>query len=340
MVSFATHRVRLREQMHVALDPVIGGYESCALLDFLSVFNPGDALLELGAKAYLMEAGIGVAYEADWLTFDAHTLRRALPPGGLIVFHGGGNINALNWKGLNIEFRLEVLRAFRDYRIVQLPQSVFIDDPALLLRVRDAFVSHPDAHFFARDRRSQEFCEHSMSLGTTLCPDMAFALGGFDSSVAACGRTAVFRHDNEVKLSLDRDPLFARYRRVYWLRKWAPTSVVFYALHVLALAARAVRVRPAFLFVAAVVRAYAQWLAAHQRRFIARALDGSDVVVTDRLHACISCMLMDVPFVALDNSYGKIHTFLKTWTPDLLERHAAGSASEAATKADALIGES
>ncbi len=337
MVSFAPQRARLRTRLDEALRPAFAGHRSCALLDFLSVFNPGDALLELGAREFLCGAGIDVVYEADWLTFDAAELRRRLPPGGLIAFHGGGNINSLNWKDLNIGFRLEVLESFHDYPIVQLPQSVFFDDPALEEKTKRAFSSHPSFRMFARDARSKEFCEKRLSTPAELCPDMAFMIDLDASPARDRGRTIVFRHDNEMSgASAARDPAFGGYRHIYWLRKWDPFCLLFIALHPPAIVFKKLGLRGVFHAWNRLVTAYARWLARHQRRFIERSLRGSRVVVTDRLHASLSCVLLDVPFVALDNSYGKIRTFFETWMPELLERHTAETAAEAAALAAKL----
>jgi pyruvyl transferase EpsO len=38
------------------------------------------------------------------------------------------------------------------------------------------------------------------------------------------------------------------------------------------------------------------------------------VVVTDRLHGHILALLLGIPHVVLDNSYGKLHHFIRTWT--------------------------
>ena len=35
--------------------------------------------------------------------------------------------------------------------------------------------------------------------------------------------------------------------------------------------------------------------------------------VTDRLHAHILCLMMGIPNIPLDNSYGKLSTFVETW---------------------------
>jgi pyruvyl transferase EpsO len=38
------------------------------------------------------------------------------------------------------------------------------------------------------------------------------------------------------------------------------------------------------------------------------------VVITDRLHAHILCLLLGIPSVIIDNSYGKLRNFYDTWT--------------------------
>jgi pyruvyl transferase EpsO len=45
-----------------------------------------------------------------------------------------------------------------------------------------------------------------------------------------------------------------------------------------------------------------------------RLLSQGKVVLTDRLHAHILCLLLNKRHVVLDNDYGKISTFHKAWT--------------------------
>ncbi len=47
-------------------------------------------------------------------------------------------------------------------------------------------------------------------------------------------------------------------------------------------------------------------LAVHQ-------VSGRRLVITDRLHAVILASLLGIPALALDNSTGKVHGFLRTW---------------------------
>ncbi len=45
-----------------------------------------------------------------------------------------------------------------------------------------------------------------------------------------------------------------------------------------------------------------------------RILSSGKVVVTDRLHAHILSVLLNISHSALDNNYGKISSYIKTWT--------------------------
>ena len=58
-----------------------------------------------------------------------------------------------------------------------------------------------------------------------------------------------------------------------------------------------------------------------------RILSAGKVVVTDRLHAHILCLLMNIPHVLLDNSYGKVNNFVDTWTKDSPLVHLSDSIS-------------
>jgi pyruvyl transferase EpsO len=56
----------------------------------------------------------------------------------------------------------------------------------------------------------------------------------------------------------------------------------------------------------------------------------ADVVVTDRLHAHIFAIMLGLPHVVLDNSYGKTRSTFETWT------HASGLGHWADTTDEAL----
>ncbi|NDG99243.1 MAG: hypothetical protein EBY11_15060, partial [Proteobacteria bacterium] len=56
--------------------------------------------------------------------------------------------------------------------------------------------------------------------------------------------------------------------------------------------------------------------AALQLLWAKEILGAGRVVIADRLHAHILCMLMRVPHILLENSIGKLGAFAKSWTAD------------------------
>jgi exopolysaccharide biosynthesis predicted pyruvyltransferase EpsI len=66
-------------------------------------------------------------------------------------------------------------------------------------------------------------------------------------------------------------------------------------------------------------------------------LSGGRVIVTDRLHGHILATLLGIPHVVLDNSYGKLHHFIRTWTHVSPLVRMAASLDEAAAQAQQLL---
>src|SRR3546814_1476442 len=77
----------------------------------------------------------------------------------------------------------------------------------------------------------------------------------------------------------------------------------------------------------------AQW---RLRRGISMLSQGR-VIVTDRLHAHILSLLLDIPPVVLDNMYGKVSVFAAQWTEPYCGFYRASSQAEAFGLAPQLI---
>ena len=66
-------------------------------------------------------------------------------------------------------------------------------------------------------------------------------------------------------------------------------------------------------------------------------LSSGRVVITDRLHGHILCLLMGIPHVLLDNNYGKNKHYYETWTHDSPITRWAHSPAEAIAQGKALL---
>ncbi len=182
-----------------------------------------------------------------------------------------------------------------------------------------------------RDRRSLEVARSEFRAPSTLCPDMAFGLG-------ALGRPVQATHPVLWLLRTDKESATAAAPMVDGVRTdWLAERLTVLRVASVALD-RAVRLRPFRRLARPLLsRLYAPL--AHQRldRGL-RILASARVVITDRLHGHILSLLMGVPHVVLDNTYGKLSTFRDAWTADVDSVSWASSPAEARVIASQLIG--
>jgi pyruvyl transferase EpsO len=71
--------------------------------------------------------------------------------------------------------------------------------------------------------------------------------------------------------------------------------------------------------------------------FGCRLLGRGKVVITDRLHGHILSLLLGIPHVLLDNSYGKLRHFHETWTCSMPQVRWVESSAEARAVAEQLL---
>jgi pyruvyl transferase EpsO len=222
-----------------------------------------------------------------------------------------------------------------DLRILQLPQTIHFADPANLARSREALGAHPHLIVLARDQRSLRIAQDQLNVAARLCPDMAFAIGPRSRSAepripiiwlartdheATSGRPPLEEVDVEVV-----DWVGGRTRSKRGLlrvdkfhRRIAPD-----------LARRTGRVVNAHNWLGP----WMDRMAAGQLRRGAHLLSQARVVVTDRLHGHILCLLLDIPHVVLDTGYGKLSEFLAAYTASTPLVAQASSIEEALTLA-------
>jgi exopolysaccharide biosynthesis predicted pyruvyltransferase EpsI len=290
------------------LRPFVEKGQACALLDFPNYGNVGDSAIWLGERALLGRLGARVSYATDPASFRADRLRASVGSGPIFL-QGGGNLGDL-WPELQA-FREEVIAAFPDNPIVQLPQSIHFTDRQSLERARRVFAAHPRFTLLVRDRRSLAIAREELARGAELCPDMAFGLGPLrpsrrpvddvvslvrrDDREAAGARAGIHAAHGLVVDWSEDDDVTARWRgRIR--RVMRPRLL-----------------RGSWRHAVHVYDALARW----RLQAGVRLLSGGRVVLTDRLHGHILCVLLGIPHVAMDNAYGKISSFIDTWTSGL-----------------------
>jgi exopolysaccharide biosynthesis predicted pyruvyltransferase EpsI len=294
-----------------------------ALIDFPAHSNVGDSAIWLGELAALDQLGITVGYTSHLRSFNVGGLRAAGRIDAILI-HGGGNFGDV-WPKHQAH-REWVVGAFPELPVVQLPQTIQFQDPAARDRARTALAGHRRFTLLARDATSARTARDELGVRTEQCPDPAFCLGTLEPPARPRHDIlALARTDHEQRSGLGkgmddgvlcvdwldepRPPVPWWQSPVEQITGWYPGRLPF--------------LRP--LLSSAYTRA------AHAR--VARGcrvLSQARVVVTDRLHAHILSLLLGIPSVLLDNSYGKNRHFYWTWT------HEAPTAAWADTPAGAL----
>ncbi|GAA0297205.1 polysaccharide pyruvyl transferase family protein [Kineococcus aurantiacus] len=327
------HRLgtRWQESVSAAL-----GSDRAALLDFPGHKNVGDSLIWLGERALLERAGTRVDYACE---------HHSLVPGALrarngahpVLLHGGGNFGDV-WPDYQ-RFREDVARRFPDQRIVQLPQSIWYSDPAGAAAGSAALRAHRDLHLMVRDRRSLAEAERMFpDAAVSLVPDAAFGLGPL-------ARTGPAEVDVLCLMRDDREGVghAATFRaagmtvtdwgtHAFDHRAWTLKRRTVGAVRRVESAATSRLTQP-------VLRATYDAMARQNLQAGVRTFSRGRVVITDRLHGHILCLLLGIPHVVLDNSYGKIADFREAWTADSVLTRTATTADEAVEAARGLLRE-
>jgi exopolysaccharide biosynthesis predicted pyruvyltransferase EpsI len=299
---------RLRHRIRETLAPLVRGYTTGALVDFPDHSNVGDSAIWVGEIEWLAESGLHIAYRCDTATYNPRQLERAAPTGPIFI-HGGGNLGDL-WPR-HQRLREKVITDFPHRPIIQLPQTVHFQAAENLSKARQLFDAHPDLTLLVRDAVSFEFVQKEFRARSALCPDMAFYVGQLERERPPdVDILWLRRQDREAA----EDPVSAPPDVVVcdWLEAQVPPLRRVRKI-LRPLAARAPR---ELSVINRLVGAAYDTQARQRVRAGCRLLGRGKVVITDRLHAHILCLLLGIPHVLLDNNYGKVRRVSSTWTAD------------------------
>ncbi|MGV7210624.1 polysaccharide pyruvyl transferase family protein [Oxalobacteraceae bacterium A2-2] len=302
---------QLQARAEAELSPYIRRGQKVAIIDFPHHANAGDSYIWLGETAYLRRAGADLVYVCWDQAYDPERIKEVLGRDGLILFHGGGNFGD-RWPAPH-ELRLKVLRDFRGHRVLQFPQTVHFDHAANVEETARAIAEHGDFIVLVRDQTSLEFVRKHFDCPVALSPDMAFFIGPCQMQAPSLDGYVLARSDIEsagprAVVNLPLASLPGRWERGDWLGSdWLETKLANrFCRHNLEWNRSAVGARM-------MVWLSDQAAATRLRRGI-RQLSQGKLILTDRLHVHILCLLLNKPHVVLDNDYGKISSFYRAWT--------------------------
>lgn len=313
----------LQDNLRKTLDPLIKRSLRCALLDFPNHGNVGDSAIWLGEIAYLRSAGIqSPAYFCDSGNYSKTRLAKKTLDGALLL-HGGGNFGDL-WPRHQL-FREQIIRDFPDNPIIQLPQTIYFSDRTALARARAVLNQHPNLTLLVRDHRSLEIARNEFNVTSLLCPDMAFCIGPLQRPAEPKRDELWLARTDLESADLDRDPATSNIKSTDWLDDEPSSLLRLSTILNRLLAAYPRRLRPLQGILARLYTPLANQRVARGYRLLSEGR----LVITDRLHAHILCMLLGIPHYLLDNSYGKIRDFHDTWTRASTLTHWCDSWAEA-----------
>ncbi|MCC5947025.1 MAG: polysaccharide pyruvyl transferase family protein [Nitriliruptoraceae bacterium] len=299
---------------HLASSPPV-----IALLDFPGHGNVGDSAIWLGERRLLSMLGIDNYLVSSVTSHTEPSLDRRAASGGTILLHGGGNFGDL-WPR-HQEFRDRIVDRYPHARIIQLPQTLHFRDDEGAEEARLRYAGHPNFHIMYRDTRTA-FLASSVSGGrATLATDAALALDLHRTRSPDLDIFFLLRSDREQvdwgQPGRSLDDL--RWAAADW--PYDPYRSPPGASRVrISATVRRERVRRRALTRMSARSSTAAFANRRWDGLAARRLAGGidllsrgRVVITDRLHGHILCLVSGIPHVFLDNSYGKVSAFAETW---------------------------
>ncbi|WP_052226373.1 polysaccharide pyruvyl transferase family protein [Microbacterium mangrovi] len=330
----------IRDQTRRILADAVTGpdgrrFTRAVVLDFPRYNNAGDSLIWTGTMRYLRELGMRVVYDADLDRFNAREFERTRD-GAVVLFQGGGNLGDIYER--HQLFRERIIPQLDRSKVVVLSQSIWFRDPANARRANRVFAEHDDLTLLVRDSGSLDRARAQLpDVRVALCPDLAFGNGELRRSGHPEHDYVIIRRDDEESLGEPVPDLSDVLGPIDWHtampRRYARMSgAAMYAARVHNRSPHALKALfRDFAHVGNTAMARANVASA------AHLLSRGRVAVVDRLHAHILAVLLDIPHVTLDNSYGKISSIFGDYSGRFSTAHLATSGREQGEVARALL---
>jgi len=262
----------------------------------------------------LYECACGGAFNCDM-----DIVRNLLDPRiGVVTHHGGGNLGDI-WDHID-DMRKSYVNDLWEYKHLLFPQSIHYSNVSKTIEPSKIFASR-DMTLCARDDPSYKILEQYFpDSPRMLVPDMAFMIGPLRRFEPVVDIYWLLRTDKESTLPQVK---------VEQLQELLPPSLK-----------------------GKITMEYGDWefedvpdlRGTLSDRALLRFNDATHtlsrgrVVVSDRLHGHIICMLLDIPHVMLDNFYGKVRNYHAKFTSTLDNAYPASTQQEALDKALLLLG--
>ena len=341
MTTAQATTAELRDVLEGALAGLIEPGTEVAYVNFPNMGNLGDSAIYAGARAALDRVGADVVLALEPRAYRRRLVAEAVGERGTVVIHGGANFGDLYRKQPQQTARRRLLRDFPLARIIQLPQTIYFEDPGSSPRFLKNCREHADFTIMARDDVSVQRAA-GLGLETVLAPDLAFGLGAIERPAGPkVPVNWVIREDKERTYEAGTvDPSARDWPTGKEQRAGVTGGRLRRELALLRLL-NGVRARAPGRLRLPIARATAARygrIAGERVGLALGILAEGEVLVTDRFHGHLLACLMGIPNVLLDNSYGKNRGLYDTWTHRYEIARFAETPDEAREHAGSLPG--
>ncbi len=224
------------------------------------------------------------------------TLKKIINKDDVITLIGGGNMSDLYWSLESA--RLFVIKNFKKNKIISFPQTVSFSDTEkgqkCLNTSRKVYSKHKNIVFFLRENNAyQRFKKYFPDVKCELCPDMVLSLKKTEPRMERNQVVCCLRNDGESYITgAQRKSIITQMREEFSnvvLRDTVDVSV----------------------------DECTEAVFEETLEGFWSMLRSSKVVVTDRLHCMIFCVITGTPCVAIDNSNKKISGVYSEWLQEI-----------------------
>ncbi|SHI94619.1 polysaccharide pyruvyl transferase family protein [Aquimarina spongiae] len=305
-------------------DLIDGDY---VLFDVPEHRNIGDQLIWRGEHDFLKQ----IPHNCLFISSLGYHRNPKIDKDTIILLHGGGNFGDV-WV-LHQKFREKIIKDYPENRIIIFPQSVQFGDKSKLVEAAKIFNNHGNITICARDSFSYELLnEHFNSCKILMVPDMAFSSSLEKKVKTTKSKDLILKRiDKELASEID-EKQFSDFEVKDW-----PTynmDVIEYIKKKYTGLNR--RISETLLnndkegldsF-----RTFGFLPYRKRDNFVDIGIDflsSYDLNITTRLHGHILSLLLGIPSIIVDNSYGKNKRFYETWLSNVNDSYFAKDVEEA-----------
>ncbi|MDJ0515120.1 MAG: polysaccharide pyruvyl transferase family protein [Trichodesmium sp. MO_231.B1] len=336
-----SNSLAIKQALHESLKN-LGNFEQCALLQYPHYINIGDHLIWLGTVFYLTNVlKTKIAYASCSEKFSQAEMDEKIGDSPIFLL-GGGNFGDIWYK--DQKFREYVISQNHHRQIIVMPQTIYFQNKGYLEKSAKVFNSHPNLTLCVRDRYSYDFAiKHFDNCRVILAPDLAFQMAGMpcfsvprnpENSILYLNRT-----DKELNQGFLAE-LMGIYNLVVadWIsyeQKWILGNANSRWRQIFAQLYREVWQRGLATPQEFIDRRI--WLKTATENIDFNSVDNPSMhrlslsslhsgiyqlqkyrlIITNRLHGHILCVLLNIPHIFLPNSYHKNQSFYETWSYDI-----------------------